>query len=169
LIAKRMGSLYEPGQRSGAWVKYKLNQGEEFVVGGYVPSGQYFDALLVGYYDNDKLLFVGKIRNGFVSHVKAQVFQRFTGLEIDVCPFANLPEPKNARRGIALTAEAMKECRWLKPELVAQVEFTEWTSKNHLRHAKFVALRERGAVIARKQQARRMYRKIYVHGINLYF
>jgi bifunctional non-homologous end joining protein LigD len=142
LIAKRAGSQYEPGQRSGAWVKYKLNQGEEFVVGGYVPSGHYFDALLVGYYDKDKLLFVGKIRNGFVAHVKAKVLQRFKGMETDVCPFANLPEPKNARRGIALTAEAMKACRWLKPKLVAQLEFTEWTSNNHLRHAKFVALRD---------------------------
>jgi bifunctional non-homologous end joining protein LigD len=142
LIAKRAGSVYEPGQASGAWVKYKLNQGQELVVGGYVPAKHGFDALLVGYYDQGKLLFVGKIRNGFVPHVKAQVFQRFKSLETDVCPFANLPEPKNARRGIALTADAMKACRWLKPKLVAQIEFIEWTSNNHLRHAKFVALRD---------------------------
>jgi bifunctional non-homologous end joining protein LigD len=142
LIAKRAGSVYEPGQASGAWVKYKLNQGQELVVGGYVPAKHGFDALLVGYYDQGNLLFVGKIRNGFVPHVKAQVFQRFKSLETDVCPFANLPEPKNARRGIALTADAMKACRWLKPKLVAQIEFIEWTSNNHLRHAKFVALRD---------------------------
>jgi bifunctional non-homologous end joining protein LigD len=142
LIAKRTASVYEPGQRSGAWVKYKLNQGQEFVVGGYTPYKHDFDALLVGYFDQGKLLFVGKIRNGFVPHVRAQVFQRFKGLETPVCPFANLPEPKNARRGIPLTADAMKECRWLKPKLVAQVEFTEWTANNHLRHAKFVGLRD---------------------------
>jgi len=142
LIAKRTDSVYEPGQRSGTWVKYKLNQGQELVVGGYTPHKHDFDALLVGYYDQGKLLFVGKIRNGFVPHVRAQVFRRFKGLETSVCPFANLPEPKNARRGIALTADAMKECRWLKPKLVAQIEFTEWTANNHLRHAKFVGLRD---------------------------
>ncbi|HEY3196903.1 MAG TPA: non-homologous end-joining DNA ligase [Nitrospirales bacterium] len=142
LIAKRIDSVYEPGQRSGAWQKYKLNQGQELVIGGYTPHKHDFDALLVGYYDEGKLLFVGKIRNGFVPHLRAQVFQRFKGLESPVCPFANLPEPKTARRGIALTADAMKECRWLKPKLVAQVEFTEWTENNHLRHAKFVGLRD---------------------------
>jgi ATP-dependent DNA ligase len=85
---------------------------------------------------------VGKIRNGFVPNVKADVAKRFRGLETTDCPFANLPEPKTARRGMALTAEVMKTCRWLKPELVAQVEFAEWTENDHLRHARFVGLRE---------------------------
>jgi ATP-dependent DNA ligase len=53
---------------------------------------------------------------------------------------ANLPEPKNARRGEAMTREVMAMMQWLKPRLVAQVEFTEWTSNDHLCHAKFVAL-----------------------------
>ena len=57
-------------------------------------------------------------------------------------PFANLPEPKNARRGEALTAEVMKKCRWLRPELVAQVEYTDWTAANHLRHSRFAGLRD---------------------------
>ena len=56
--------------------------------------------------------------------------------------FANLPEPKNARRGEAITAEVMKTIRWLKPELVAQVDYVDWTEADHLRHAKFVALRD---------------------------
>jgi ATP dependent DNA ligase C terminal region. len=55
------------------------------------------------------------------------VAKRFKGLETSACPFANLPEPKNARPGMALTADVMKTCRWLKPELVAHVEFAEWT------------------------------------------
>jgi bifunctional non-homologous end joining protein LigD len=58
------------------------------------------------------------------------------------CPFANLPEAKSGRWGVWLTAAKMRECRWLKPLLVAQVEFAEWTPDDHLRHAKFVALRE---------------------------
>ena len=59
-----------------------------------------------------------------------------------MCPFHNLPEPKNARRGIALTAEVMKRCRRIKPKLVAQVEFAQWTDADHLRHARFLNLRD---------------------------
>ena len=73
--------------------------------------------------------------------MKLQVTKRFKGLEISKCPFANLPERKSARRGIALTKEAMKECIWLKPELVAEIEFVDWTEQDHLRHSKFVGLR----------------------------
>jgi bifunctional non-homologous end joining protein LigD len=142
IIAKKRDSLYEPGERTGAWVKYRLNQGQELVVGGYLPGPQYFDSLLVGYYESDKLLFIGKIRNGFVPRLRREVFQRLKPFETDVCPFANLPEPKSARRGKALTKEVMKDCVWLKPKLVAQVEFTEWTEGDHLRHAKFVGLRD---------------------------
>jgi DNA ligase D-like protein (predicted ligase) len=142
LMAKALDSAYESGERTGAWVKYRINQGQELVIGGYVPGTPTFDALLVGYYENEKLMFVGKIRNGFVPSTKGEVARRFTGLETDVCPFWNLPEPKTARRGMALTAEVMKKCRWLKPELVAHVEFTEWTENNHLRHSRFVALRD---------------------------
>ena len=107
-----------------------------------MPGTPTFDALLVGYYDKDRLLFVGKIRNGFVPSVKADLAKRFKRLETTVCPFANLPEPRNARRGMALTADVMKACRWLKPKLVAQVEFAEWTETNHLRHSRFVGLRD---------------------------
>ena len=65
---------------------------------------------------------------------------KFTGLKTDTCPFANLPEKK--RTQWALTAEEMKNCRWLKPVLVAQIEFAEWTPDGHLRHSKFVGLRD---------------------------
>ncbi len=141
-VAKRLNSVYEPGQRSGAWAKFKVNRGQELVIGGYMPGKNHFDSLLVGYYEGKKLIFIAKVKNGFVPHVKQQVFERFRGLETDVCPFANLPEPKNARRGEALTAEVMKKARWLKPKLVAHVEFTDWTAANHLRHSRFVALRD---------------------------
>jgi ATP-dependent DNA ligase len=63
-------------------------------------------------------------------------------LEIMDCPFANLPEPGSGRWGAGLTATKMKECRWLKPELVGQFEFVEWTGDGHLRHTRFVGLRE---------------------------
>ncbi len=143
IIAKRSNSKYEPGERSGAWVKYKVNRGQELVIGGYKRGGKNrFENLAAGYYDQGRLLFIAKLKNGFTPAAKEEIFERFAGLETSVCPFANLPEPTNARRGEALTAEAMKKYRWLRPELVAQVEFTDWTSSNHLRHSKFVALRD---------------------------
>jgi ATP-dependent DNA ligase len=142
IVAKRRNSIYEPGARSGAWVKYKVNQGQELVIGGYIPGALHFDSLLVGYYEGERLIFVAKVRNGFVPRTREQVAERFRGLETTECPFANLPEPIGARRGEALTAEVMKKCRWLKPVLVAQIEFTEWTDANHLRHSRFVGLRD---------------------------
>jgi ATP-dependent DNA ligase len=135
--------VYEPGARSGAWVKFKVNQGQELVIGGYIPGPQHFTSLLAGYYDAaGRLIFVAKIKNGFVPRTRKQVAARFPKLETPDCPFANLPEPKNARRGEALTAEVMRKCRWLRPELVAQVEYTEWTAADHLRHARFAGLRD---------------------------
>ncbi len=63
-------------------------------------------------------------------------------MEIAQCPFANLPEAKSGRWGVGLTAEKMKECKWLRPELVGKFEFLEFTSDYHLRHARFIGLRE---------------------------
>jgi bifunctional non-homologous end joining protein LigD len=82
--------------RTGAWVKYKVNRGQEFVIGGYTP-GNPFDALIVGYYEGERLLYAAKVRN-FVPIVRREVASKFKGLETDTCPFANLPE-KNARNG----------------------------------------------------------------------
>jgi bifunctional non-homologous end joining protein LigD len=139
VIAKRKGSSYEPGRRSGAWLKYKLNRCQEFVIGGYTP-GNPFDALIVGCYEGSDLKFVAKVRNGFVSRVRREVFQTFMGLETEKCPFANLPEKRWTLW--ALTADEMKNCQWLKPRLVAQIEFTEWTPDGHLRHSSFAGLRD---------------------------
>ncbi len=91
------------------------------------------------------MLFVGKVRNGFVPATREQVFARFKGLETDDCPFANLPESRSARRGMALTREAMRSCRWLQPKLVVQVEFTQRTEEGHHRHARFLGLRDKDA------------------------
>jgi len=141
-VAKRESSIYEPGARSGAWVKYKVNQSQEFVIGGYIPGPLYFESLLAGYYEDARLIFISKIKNGFVPQTRRELYDRFQPLETDRCPFDNLPEPKNARRGKALTAEVMRTCRWLKPKLVAQVEFTEVTAGLHLRHSRFAGLRD---------------------------
>jgi bifunctional non-homologous end joining protein LigD len=97
---------------------------------------------LVGYYEDDRLMYVAKLRNGFVPASRQALFNRFAGLQIDACPFANLPEPGKGRWGEGLTAAEMAKCRWLRLQLVAQIEFAEWTPANHLRHARFVGLRE---------------------------
>ena len=139
IVAKRKDSVYEPGKRTGAWVKYRVNRGQEFVIGGYTP-GNPFDALIVGYYEGERLLYAAKVKNGFVPLVRREVASRLKGLEIATCPFANLPEKK--RTQWALTKEEMKNCVWIKPRLVAQIEFTEWTPDSHLRHSKFVGMRD---------------------------
>jgi DNA ligase D-like protein (predicted ligase) len=96
IVAKRKDSPYESGKRTGAWVKYKVNRGQEFVIGGYTP-GNPFDALIVGYYEGERLLYAAKVRNGFVPQVRREVSSRFKGLEIDTYPFANLPEKKRTQ------------------------------------------------------------------------
>jgi DNA ligase D-like protein (predicted ligase) len=142
LVAKRRDSRYEPGLRSGAWQKMRVNRGQEFVIGGYTHGTKTFDALVLGYYEGTDLLYVSRTRSGFTPATRAKLFQRFKGLETKACPFANLPEPRGGRWGQGLTKAKMGECVWLKPVLVGQFEFLEWTNDNHLRHSKFVALRE---------------------------
>lgn len=142
LIAKRRTSRYEAGQRSGAWRKMRINRGQDFVIGGYTPSASDFDALIFGYYSNGKLQYVSRTRDGFTPTTRQQVFKRLKPLETQQCPFENIPESRSGRWGAGLTAAKMKECRWIRPALVAQFEFTEWTPDNHLRHSRFVAIRD---------------------------
>ena len=142
LVAKRRDSRYEPGLRSGAWQKMRVNRGQEFVIGGYTVGGKTFDALVFGYYDGDRLIYAARTRNGFTPVVRAQLMKKFKPLEIKTCPFANLPETKSGRWGAGLTKAKMADCRWLKPVLVGSFEFLEWTGENHLRHSKFIALRD---------------------------
>jgi ATP-dependent DNA ligase len=110
LVAKRRASRYEPGQRSGAWQKMRVNQGQELIIGGYTPSVKNFDALVIGYYDGPKLIYAARTRNGFTPASRPQLFKRLKPLEIDECPFANLPEKKAGRWGAGLTAAKMEDC-----------------------------------------------------------
>jgi ATP-dependent DNA ligase len=141
LVAKRRDSAYESGLRSGAWMKMRVNRGQPFVIGGYTRGTRTFDALVFGYYEGDRLLYAARTRSGFTPALRAQLLRRFKGLEIDDCPFVNLPEARGGRWGQGLTKEKMAEVQWLKPVLVGQFEFLEWTADNHLRHSKFVGLR----------------------------
>jgi bifunctional non-homologous end joining protein LigD len=142
LVAKRRNSRYESGLRTGAWMKMRINRGQELVIGGYTIGTRAFDALIIGYYDGDRLMYASRTRNGFTPALRQQLFKKFRLLEIPDCPFVNLPEARSGRWGQGLTKEKMADCRWLKPVLVGQFEFVEWTDDNHLRHTKFVALRD---------------------------
>jgi bifunctional non-homologous end joining protein LigD len=79
LVAKRLDSAYEPGKRSGAWQKMRLNQGQEFVIGGYTPSPKNFDALVFGYYEGSDLMYAARTRNGFTPASREQLFRKFRG------------------------------------------------------------------------------------------
>ena len=141
-MGKRTGSIYEPGERSGAWIKLRANLEQEFIIGGYIPGARDFDALLVGVYEKKELIFVAKVKNGFVPRIRDELFPALKALQITQCPFKNLPEKRASRWGESLTAEKMKQCRWVTPKLVCQVAFVQWTDAGHLRHCTFVAMRD---------------------------
>jgi len=140
VVAKRRGSVYAPGERSGAWVKLKLDRQQEFVIGGYRPAGSGVDALLVGYYEGGQLRFAAKVRAGFTPYLRAELFKRLQRLQQPQCPFSDLPTGRS-RWGGGVTAEEMQEMRWVAPSAVAQVRFVEWTAEGRLRHASYLGLR----------------------------
>jgi len=143
VIAKRRDSPYQPGERSNDWLKLKLEHQQEFVVGGYRPEGSFgLDALLVGYYTGAQLHFAGKVRAGFVPHTRREVLAQLKPLHTKRCPFANLPDSDTGRWGGGVTAQQMSEIQWIRPELVAQIRFAEWTAEGRLRHAAFLGLRQ---------------------------
>lgn len=145
LIGKRKGSRYEVGQRSGAWVKLKIVKEQEFVIGGYTPPGgtrQHIGALLVGVYEKGKLVYSGKVGTGYTGAVLKDLHTRFQKIASEKCPFTGLPEEREGRYGQGITASVMKKCHWLKPVLVCQVKFSEWTRDDRLRQPVYLGLRD---------------------------
>jgi ATP-dependent DNA ligase len=120
----------------------RIDREQEFVIGGYTPGARNFDALIFGCYQDGRLLYVARTRNGFTPASREQLYRRFQELESSQCPFVNLPEPGAGRWGQGLTAEKMRECRWLKPVLVGH--FSIWSGRQitTCSHARFVALRD---------------------------
>ncbi len=130
LIAKRAASEYAAG-RSRDWLKFKCANQQEFVIGGYTdPRGgrEEFGALLVGYYDHGALRYAGKVGTGYTDETLRRLGKRLAEIETPSSPFA---EPVLRRRGV----------HWVKPKLVAEVGFTEWTGDGKLRHPRFLGLR----------------------------
>jgi DNA ligase D-like protein (predicted ligase) len=142
IVGKRKDSRYESGKRSGAWIKHRVNLGQELVIGGYIPGTHGLDSIIVGCYKGNDLIYVARVRNGFVPASRSQVFEKLRSLVIPECPFVNLPERHRSRCGEGLAADDMKKCVWVRPKLVAQIEFLQWTESDHLRHSKFARLRD---------------------------
>jgi len=132
IISKQRGEPYRPG-RHGGWVKTKCSLGQEFVIGGFTdPEGVRvgIGALLVGYYDRDgHLIFSGKVGTGFPHRLALDLRRRLERLERPTPPFAT--SPKGVGRSV----------HWVRPELVGEVAFTEWTSDGKIRHPAFKGLR----------------------------
>ncbi len=144
IIAKRPGSTYESGRRSGAWLKCKVQAEQEFVIGGFTPpqgSRSRFGAILVGYHERGRLLYAGKVGTGFDQRALGELHARFMGLRGAGCPFANLPMETRSRFGRGMPASEMRRVTWLRPELVAQVRFSEWTQDGLLRQPVYLGLR----------------------------
>ncbi len=145
LIGKKRDSQYETGRRSGAWVKIKVTNEQEFVIGGYSePQGsrKFFGALLVGFYEKGGLLFASKVGSGYSEKTLRELFQKMKPLIHESCPFANLPTKRGGRWGQGITRAEMKRCTWIEPRLVCQVRFNEWTRDGGLRAPVFLGLRD---------------------------
>jgi ATP-dependent DNA ligase len=99
------------------------------------------DALVVGYYEGKQLRFAGKVRAGFTPHLRRDVLEALKPLQTAKCPFVDLPNSKASHWGGGVTAEQMAEMTWVKPKVVAQIRFVEFTNDGHLRHAALLGLR----------------------------
>jgi len=130
IIAKDETSIYEPGVRSRSWLKVKVRKESEFVIGGFTaPAGSraHLGALLVGLYDGDRLRYTGKVGSGYTGESLADLATRLGPIRSSASPFADAP--------------AMKDATWVKPKLVAQIAFAEWTADDKLRQPVFLGLR----------------------------
>ena len=145
LIAKHADSLYKSGKRTPDWKKLKIVQEQELVVGGWTEprhARSYFGALLLGVYDDGDLVYVGHTGTGFNEKELARVMALLRPLEITECPFKNRPKTN-------------ERPHWTKPELVAQIKFTEWTADAKLRHPVYLGLRDdKRASEVRREDAR---------------
>ena len=141
IVAKRSGSPYRSGERSADWLKWRANRGQEFVIGGYIPNRDVLDSLLVGYYEGHKLMYAASVRAGIPTQYRGVLLAHFDALRIQHCPFSNLPDRGEGRWGEGLTVAKMALCRWLKPLIVARIEFLEWTPDDRSRHPRFAGIR----------------------------
>jgi bifunctional non-homologous end joining protein LigD len=145
LIGKLRDSVYEPGRRSGAWIKLKCLNEQEFVIGGFTPpqgARQHFGAVLVGYYEKKKCLFAGKVGTGFDTKSLASLHKKLKSEKRNDCPFADLPSKQGGEWVQGITPAMMRKIEWVNPVFVCQVKFAEWTRDGKLRQPVFLGLRD---------------------------
>jgi len=145
IIGKQRNSVYEPGRRSGVWIKLKCVEQQEFIIGGYTPpqgARKHFGAILVGYYENKKLVFAGKVGTGFTAKSLAVLHKKFRVEERADCPFVDLPSKQDGEWVQGITPSMMREMHWINPKFVAEIKFAEWTRDGKLRAPVFLGLRE---------------------------
>ncbi|HLW21464.1 MAG TPA: DNA ligase D, partial [Cyclobacteriaceae bacterium] len=143
IIAKRSDSTYVPDSRSKDWLKIKVQQRQEVVIGGYTKNegtSKVFSSLLLGVYEQDKLQYVGKVGTGFKDKQQKELLELFKPLVMKKSPFDILPDYNKPSRFRPNPPNA--SVTWLKPELVAEVNFTEITQDGVFRHPSFAAMRE---------------------------
>jgi bifunctional non-homologous end joining protein LigD len=132
IIAKRIDSPYEPGHRSRNWLKLKIEFRQEFVVGGYTEprnSREHIGALLLGYFDKDRLIYVGHTGGGFTRKSLQDMYRRLKPLERSTSPFEETPKTN-------------EKAHWVTPEVVVEVKFSEWTADRRLRQPIFLGVRD---------------------------
>ncbi|MCX7619618.1 MAG: non-homologous end-joining DNA ligase [Acidimicrobiales bacterium] len=135
VVAKRRESPYEPGRRSPAWRKIKVRRQQEFVVGGWIPGrgghANHIGSLLLGYFDGPHLRFAGKVGTGFTRAELERLARVLAPLESADCPFEPPPSPQ----------ASVRAAHWVRPELVVQVAYSEWSHEGHLRHPSYLGQR----------------------------
>ncbi len=132
IIAKRVDSVYEPGTRSRSWIKLKIEFRQEFVVGGYTEprnSRQHIGALLLGYYDQDRFIYVGHTGGGFTGEGLVEMYRKLQPLEQSDSPFAETPKTN-------------ERPHWVRPKIVVEVKFNQWTSDGKLRQPIYLGTRD---------------------------
>jgi DNA ligase D-like protein (predicted ligase) len=141
IVAKKLGSPYAPGKRVRHWLKIKVTHEADVVVGGWTKGeggrSSSFGSLLVGAYDDEGLRFLGAVGTGYSDKTLAQLMAELQKLETDECPFIEDPRTLPA----SMFGKQIRAANWVRPELVAVVEFRELTSASRLRAPSFKRLR----------------------------
>jgi bifunctional non-homologous end joining protein LigD len=142
IIAKRSSSQYHPGARTKDWLKIKTSRRQEMVIGGYTRnegSSKPFSSLLLGVYENGKLVYTGKVGTGFNVQMQEELMRQFKKLETNRVPFTHEPDVNKPSRFRPNPPKA--SATWLKPKLVCEVSYAEVTSDGIIRHPSFMGMR----------------------------
>lgn len=145
VIGKLRESTYEPGIRSGSWVKVKCGAEQEFVIGGFTdPQGTrpHLGAIHVGYYEGSEFRYAGKVGAGFNRALLEVMKQKLDAIAVEKCPFTDIPTRSRGKWTRNMSPAAMRKAHWVRPELVCLIRFAEWTDDGALRQPVFLGLRE---------------------------